>query len=100
MIQFVLLLAFLKKKIEILDFKKTYKSILKILVATLLMGIVVYIGLQVSAMLLPMDKVLGILLQILIAVILSILSYGFWSWLLKCKEPRVIWSSVLTQFKK
>jgi len=100
LIQFVLLLTFLKKKIEILDFKKTYKSILKILVATLLMGIVVYIGLQVSAMLLPMDKVLGILLQILIAVILSILSYGFWSWLLKCKEPRVIWSSVLTQFKK
>jgi putative peptidoglycan lipid II flippase len=98
--QFVLLLTFLKKKIKILDFKKTYKSVLKVLIATFFMGIVVYIGLQFSSMILPMDKVLGILLQIIITVILGILSYGFFSLLLKCREPRIIWSSILTQFKK
>jgi len=100
LIQFVLLLTFLKKKIKILDFKKIYKSVLKILIATFFMGVVVYIGLQVSSMLLPMDKVLGILLQIFMATILGILSYSFFSLLLKCREPRIIWSSVLTQFKK
>jgi hypothetical protein len=94
------LLTFLKKKIKILDFKKTYKSVLKVLIATFFMGIVVYIGLQFSSMILPMDKVLGILLQIIITVILGILSYGFFSLLLKCREPRIIWSSILTQFKK
>jgi len=99
-VQFILLFVFLRKKVKILDFKKTYKSILKILFSTLLMGIIVYIGLYISSAFLPMDKVLGILLQILIATILGILSYGFFSFLLKCEEPRTIWSSILTQFKK
>ena len=99
-IQFILLFVFLRKKVKILDFKKTYKSILKILISTLLMGIIVYIGLYISSAFLPMDKVLGILSQIFIATILGILSYGFFSFLLKCEEPRRIWSSILTQFKK
>ena len=99
-IQFIFLLVFLRKKTKILGFKKIYKSGLKILVSTLLMGIIVYISLYVSSIFLPMDKVLGVLSQVFIAVILGILSYGFFSLLLKCKEPKIIWQSLATQFKK
>jgi len=99
-IQFIFLLVFLRKKTKILGFKKIYKSGLKILISTLLMGIIVYISLYVSSIFLPMDKVLGVLSQISIAVILGILSYGFFSLLLKCEEPKIIWQSLAAQFKK
>jgi len=99
-IQFTLLLVFLKKKIKTLDLKRVYKSVLKILISTLLMGIIIYMSLHISSIFLPMDKVLGIFLQVFIAAILGILSYGFFSLLLKCEEPKVIWLSILTQFKK
>jgi putative peptidoglycan lipid II flippase len=99
-VQFTLLLVFLKKKIRILDFKRIYKSVLKILVSTLLMGVIVYVSLHISSIFLSMDRDLGILLQVFIATTLGILSYGFFSLLLRCEEPKVIWSSILTQFKK
>lgn len=99
-IQFTLLVIFLKRKTKILDFGKIYKSGLKILISTLLMGVIVYMSLHISSIFLPMDKVLGILWQVFIASTLGILSYGFFSLLLKCEEPKIIWSSILTQFKK
>ncbi len=99
-VQFILLLVFLRKKTKILDIRKIYKPILKVLVSTLLMGIIVYMSLHISSIFLPMNKVLGIFLQIFIATIFGILSYGFFSLFLKCKEPKIIWSSLLTQFRK
>jgi len=98
--QFLLLTFFLKKKTKILDFTKIYKSGLKILISSLLMGIIVYLILRLSAGILPMNKVLGIFSQISIATIFGILSYGFFSLLLKCEEPKIIWHSLATQFKK
>jgi len=98
--QLFLLVSFLKKKTKILDFRKIYSSFFKILVSTVLMAILVYLTLQISALFLATNKVSGIFLQIFFAAVVGIFSYGFFSLFLKCEEPKIIWQSILTQFKK
>jgi len=98
--QLFLLVSFLKRKIKILDFRKIYFPFFKVLVSTVLMAILVYLTLQISSLFLAMDKVSGIFLQTFFATIVSIFSYGLFSYLLKSQEPRIIWFSILDQFKK
>ena len=98
--QFFLLVSFLKKKTKILDFRKIYSSFLKILVSSILMAILVYLTLQIFSLFLATNKVSGIFLQTFFAAVVGIFSYGLFSYLLKSQEPRVIWSSILIQFKK
>lgn len=98
--QLFLLVSFLKRKIKVLDFRKIYSSFFKVLVSTVLMAILVYLTLQISSLFLPTNKVSGIFLQAFFATIVGIFSYGLFSYLLKSQEPKVIWSSILDQFKK
>jgi putative peptidoglycan lipid II flippase len=98
--QFFLLVSFLKRKTKILDFRRIYLSFLKILVSAILMAILVYLTLQTSSLFLATNKVSGIFLQTFFAIVVGVLSYGFFSFLLKSQEPKVIWSSLLAQFKK
>jgi len=64
------------------------------------MAILVYLTLQISSLFLATNKVSGIFLQAFFAIVVGVLSYGFFSFLLKSQEPKVIWSSLLAQFKK
>jgi putative peptidoglycan lipid II flippase len=98
--QLFLLVSFLKKKIKILDFRKIYFPFFKVLVSAVLMAILVYLTLQISALFLATNKVSGIFLQTFFAAVVGIFSYGLFSYLLKSQEPRIIWSSISTQFKK
>lgn len=99
-LQFVLLVWFLKKKITGLNFRLIYKAFLKVLAAVIAMVPVVWFGLRICADHLNTHTVLGIFLQLVFSGMLGILSYLLIAVLLGSKEPKVIWSSVLTQFKK
>ena len=99
--QLFLLIFFLKRKIKILNYKKIFLSLKKILIASFLMSILIYFTLQVFPLIGGNTKtVLGILLQALLALIVGISAYIFFSLSLKLKEPKLIFSSIFHQFKR
>jgi hypothetical protein len=90
----------LKRKIEGLNFKEVFQKLLKVLTGSILMAIITYTTLQGLALLLNTQKAIGILLQGSIAGFSGFSFYILFSLLLKLPEPKMIWSSILTQFKK
>ncbi len=100
LVQFFLLCLFLKKKIKELNFSKIYQSFLKIFVASLLMGIVVYLFLNLFAFFFATNTVLHLLVQVTVSGLIGIVSYLFFSLSLGCREPRIIWSSLKSQLKQ
>ncbi len=98
--QFLLLILALKKKIEGLDFKGIYFSLIKVLLATFLMAIFTYFTLQFTALFLNTSKVIGLFLQTALAAVVGILSFILFSYLLKLKELKLICFSIVNQIKK
>jgi len=98
--EFFCLILSLKRKIKTLNFQGIYFSLRKILLATFLMAVFTYLTLQIAALSLNTAKVLGLFLQTTSAAIIGISSYILFSYLLKLKELKLIWSSILNQFKK
>lgn len=99
--QLFLLIFFLKRKIKILNYKKIYWALKKILISTFLMAILTYLTLQAFPLMGGNTRtVLGIFLQTLLALTVGISVYIFFSLNLKLKEPKIIFSSISSQFKK
>jgi len=98
--EFFCLILSLKRKIKTLNFQGIYFSLRKILLATFLMAVFTYLTLQIAALSLNTAKVLGLFLQTSLAALVGISSYFLLSSLLGLKELKVIWSSILIQFKK
>ncbi len=99
-VQFFLLYFFLRKKIKILDFKKVYQSLAKILLNTFLTAVFAYLTLQVFALFLNTETVFGLLVQAISAGVIGVGSYVLFSYLLKSPEMYRIYSSIKEQFKK
>lgn len=100
LVQFGLLCFFLKRKIKEIDFSRIYQSFLRIFVATLLMGIVVYLLLNLFAVFFPTNTAIAILAQLVFSGGIGLLSYLFFSLSLGCREPAIILSSLKSQLKK
>ena len=98
--QFFLLTLNLKRKIKFLDFRKIYFSLRKILPAAFLMSCLAYLSLHLFPLFGNTRTVMGIFLQLTIASIVAILSYLSFCFLFKIKEAKIIWFSVLNQFRK
>jgi len=98
--QFFFLVFYLKKKSGVLDFKNTYLSLKKILLASFLMTVFSYLTLNIYALIGSTNTVLGILLQTVLTSIVAIFSYLVFSFLLKIKEARAILSLIANKFEK
>ena len=98
--QFSLLLSFLRKKIGDIKIAEISKSAEKIIGATVLTGIAVYLSLKVAALFVNMQTFLGVLIQTIFAAIVGLLIYLLITYFLKSPEPRIIKSSILKQFSK
>ena len=76
-LQFILLLFFLYKKIGDFGIKKFLNSLKKIIIASIFMGIVVYLSLKILSNFVQMDTFLGVFLQAGISASIGILVYYF-----------------------
>ncbi len=97
-LQVILLVIFLKKQVSSLR-PKTAKFF-KVLLASTFMAFCGWLSLQALAVILNTSTVVGILLQLGLASIISIIIYLILTYLLKLQELNLIWQSVTTQFKK
>ena len=86
--QFILLLVFLYKKIGDFEIKKITYSFLKIILASLIMGVGVYFSLYLIADFLNTKTFLGIFFQVCFAGIIGILIYIITSIILKSPEVK------------
>jgi len=99
-LQFCLLLFFLRKKLGHIRLTEIRHSFLKIVLATILMGVLVYMVLQVLAGLVDMQSFNGILIQTILAGLAGFLAYLFFVRLLHSPEINTIKSSIFHQFKR
>jgi len=100
LVQFFLLCIFLKKRVKDLEFKNLTKLFLKIFFAALIMAVVVFLSLKIFSSFFNTSTVLGLLSQTFLSLIFGILVYIGASLALEIEEPQIIWSSILTQFKR
>ncbi len=84
---FFLLLIFLKKRIEI-DFKEIWQSLKKIGIATILMGINVWLFKQITAHLINVDVLPALIFQTIASGIIGVFVYLLIACLLRCQEIR------------
>ncbi|PIR89701.1 murein biosynthesis integral membrane protein MurJ [bacterium (Candidatus Gribaldobacteria) CG07_land_8_20_14_0_80_33_18] len=98
--QFFLLFFFLKRKISGLSYKDIHQTFLKILISTFIMAVIVFLTLQIYSLFGTTRTVIGIFFQTILAGLTGIFFYLFLSFILQCPEPKIIWSSILSQFKK
>lgn len=96
--QLVLLLIFLYKKMGELRVKEILESLVKILIASLIMAVLVYLIRQVSADFVDMQKFWGVLFQAAFSIIVGAFFYFFIVLLLKSPEVGAIKHSFLRQF--
>lgn len=89
--QFCLLLFFLRKKLGHIRLKEIRRSFLKIILASVLMSISVYLVLQAFA---------GIFIQTALAGLVGSFVYLLIARILKSPEIKTIWSSIPKQFKE
>lgn len=97
-IQFLLLLIFLKKKLAGFGFKEIWISFQKIIVASILMTVSVYFTLQLIANFININAPLGILIQGFFAALIGMLVYILTAYFLRSPEISVIKSAILKQF--
>jgi len=99
-VQCILLLIFLRRKMKSLSFKFIYNLFIKILPIAIVMSILMYGSLQVTANLFDNHTVIGLFWQIVIACIVGIISYIGVSVLFKLQELKYIVFSIRKQFSK
>jgi len=98
--QCILLLIFLKRKMQFLSFKFIYSLFVKILPIALGMSALMYGSLQVGAVLFDTHTVIGLFWQIILACAVGIISYMGISILFKLQELKYIVFSIRKQFRK
>jgi len=98
--QFILLLFFLYEKIGDFRIKEISQSFAKILVASILAGLFIYLILYFVANLVNMRTFRGVFTQGVSAGLVGILVYLLLSLILKSPELKIIKSAILKQFKK
>jgi len=98
--QFILLLAYLRKKVGDIRLKEIWRSAKKIFFATVLSGIFTYLILHLAAKFVDMETFFGVLTQAVSAGIVGILVYILAAFLLKSPEIKTIKSSILRQFSR
>lgn len=94
-IQFLLLSIFLYKKLGDIKLKEIWQSALKIVLASILMGLVVYFVCRISADFLDIRTIGGILIQTSLAFFSGALVYFLTTRLLKSPEIKTILSPIL-----
>jgi len=98
--QFLLLLVFLRRKVEGLKFQTVSRSFRKTVLATALMGVSVYSILYLAALILNTQTFFGLLAQAVLAGLTGILVYTFVTFLLRSPELGTIKRSITSQFSK
>lgn len=98
LLQMILLLSFLYKRIVELKVKEVVDSLIKILIASVIMSFFVYFVIQISANFVNMQKFWGVFLQTLLAGLAGILVYFLISLILKLPEIKTIKLSFIKQF--
>jgi len=98
--QAILLLLFLKRRITDFPLKEIVLSFKKILLASVLMSVIVYLTLFLISLNLNVLTVLGILIQAVIAMLVGVLSYWFFGYLLKIEELRYFHIKLRSILKK
>ena len=99
LLQFILLLIFLYKKIGDFNIKQIINSTFKMIVAVLFMVPVAYFALYAFAGFLDTKTFLGVFLQAAIAGALGLFSYFFISFLLRSQELKAAQSLIFKEFK-
>jgi putative peptidoglycan lipid II flippase len=89
-IQVILLLFLLKRKIKEFPIREIGNTFHKVLIASVIMGGVLYYSLQIFGSILETSTFIGILLQTILSGIVAGLSYLFFSYLLKIEEVSYI----------
>lgn len=98
-IQLVLLLIFLYRKIGDFGIKEILKSLEKVVLASVLMGLSIYFALQVVSALVDMKTYFGIFLQAAIAALVGIFVYLVSAHFLKSPETAFAKQFLLRQFR-
>jgi putative peptidoglycan lipid II flippase len=98
--QFILLLIFLRKKIENLRLFEIWYSLKKILLSTLLMVIFVYFTIYLLVNFLNIKTLIGVFIQTIFAILIGLLIYILVTILLGSPELKTIKSSILKQFNR
>lgn len=98
--QFFLLLLSLYKKLGQIKLREILNSFKKIFLASIFMAISIYFSLQLISNLVNMKTFLGVFTQAFLAAVIGILVYIFITYRLKSPEIKIIWLSMLKQFKK
>ena len=99
-IQFILLLYFLYKKIGDFGVKEILISLKKILIAGILMTGSTYFLIKILASFVNMQTFLGIFLQTMVAILFGILIYLLIAFYLKSPEVKIIRSAILRIVEK
>ena len=99
-INVILLLIFLKKKIHDFDSKKLWMLLLRVSLATLVMGLVTQFLKTPVSYIVDMSKGWGILLQGLISGIVGILVYLGLCWVFKVEELHQVFASMKKRWLK
>lgn len=98
LIQLFLLLIFFYRKIGDFRIKEIWKSLKKILIASILMVMAAYFVRQATANFVNMQSFLGILVQTLLSGLVGILVYFLIAFLLKSPEIKTLKLALLKQF--
>lgn len=98
--QFILLIISLKKQIKFLEFTKIYIVLKKVLIASFLMAILTYLSLHIFALFIATKTVFGVFIQLIMSSIIAISSYLIFCFLLKLPQLKIIFNSILNQFKR
>jgi putative peptidoglycan lipid II flippase len=99
-VQFFLLLFFLKREIKEIRFKDIFDYFKKIFLTSLIMGIFVYFSLQLLAGLVDMQTFLGVLIQGFLAFLIGFFVYVFFARMIGLRELKTIESLILGKLKK
>ena len=94
-IQVILLLLLLKKRIKEFPLRDILNSFYRILIASIVMGIITYLSLYVFSLIFNTSTFLGILLQTSIVGLISVLVYLIISHILKLQEVSLIKNMIL-----
>ncbi len=99
-VQIILLLIFLYKKIGDFRVKEILNSLIKILIASILMSVGAYFSLKILAEIVNMQTFLGVFLQTLISGLFAVLIYYLTALYLKSSELESFKFSLLSKFRK